>query len=143
LAAQYSPQSADLLREKLQSGDRFSPLEYQISGLAVYLQLIAYAVVSLSIVKKYRQNIKEVYSSIENINLSWINFVIFGFIAWKSFSLIETVIWFATGSSSVVFLYIIAEIIFLTFVCIMFLKGLKQPVIFMKGDEKNQLKRNS
>jgi AraC-like DNA-binding protein len=105
-----------------------------------YLQFFAYAVASLVVLSKYRHKIKEVYSAIENINLSWMNFVLFGFIGWKSLRLIGEILWYATGSDNVMYLYIVAEIVFLAFVSVMFLKGLKQPVIFT-GNEENQIKR--
>lgn len=136
----YHVGNAELLREKLQNGAQFTPLEDLLLSLAEYLQFFAYAVASLIVLKKYRQNIKEVYSFIEHINLSWLNFVVFGFTGWKSLRLIEEVLWIATGSYSVMYMYVVAEIVFLTFVCVMFLKGLKQPVIFAGYDE-NQFRR--
>lgn len=138
--AKYHVGNAELLREKLQNGAQFTPLEDLLLNLAEYLQFFGYAVASLIVLKKYRQNIKEVYSSIEHINLSWLNFVVFGFTGWKLLRLIEEVLWIATGSYSVMYLYVVAEIVFLTFVCVMFLKGLKQPVIFAGYDE-NQFRR--
>lgn len=137
---EYLPQNADLIREKLQTGARFTPIENLLLGLAEYVQFIVYAAASLVVLKKYRRNIKDIYSSIEYINMSWINFVVFGFAGWKSLRFIELVLWYATDSSSVMYLYIIAEIVFLAFVCVMFLKGIKQPVIFT-GYEENLLRK--
>lgn len=139
---QFNPATAELIRDRLQSGNRYTLLEDRLLSLAEYLQFFAYAAASLIVLKKYRQKIKEMFSSIENINLSWLNFVIYGFISWKSLRLIDEILWIATGESSVIMyvLYIFAEIAFLTFVCFMFLKGLKQLVIFVGVDE-NQLKR--
>lgn len=133
-------QSADALREILRDGSRFTSTENLVLSLVEYLQFFAYAVASLVVLSKYRHKIKEVYSAIENINLSWMNFVLFGFIGWKSLRLIGEILWYATGSDNVMYLYIVAEIVFLAFVSVMFLKGLKQPVIFT-GNEENQIKR--
>lgn len=138
---QFNPGTTELIRVRLQSGFRFTLLEDRLLSLAEYVQFFAYAAASLFVLKKYRQRIKEMYSSIENINLSWLNFVIYGFISWKSLRLIDEILWVATGESYVIMyvMYIFAEIAFLTFVCFMFLKGLKQPVIFIGVDE-NQLR---
>ncbi|MBN1270956.1 MAG: AraC family transcriptional regulator [Candidatus Aminicenantes bacterium] len=138
----YQLWNADLIREKLQTGTRFTPVGDQLLGLAEYLQFMVYTVASILILRKYRKKIKEVYSSIESINLSWLNFVVFGFPAWKSLCFINEIIWYATGRSGV-FLYVIyisAEGAFLTFVCIMFLKGIRQPVIF-SGQEEEQARK--
>jgi len=139
---QFNPGNAELIRDRLQSGNRYTLLENRLLSLAEYVQFFAYAAASLFVLKKYRQKIKEMFSSIENINLSWLNFVIYGFISWKSLRLVDEILWIATGESSVIMyvLYIFAEIAFLTFVCFMFLKGLRQPVIFVGVDE-NQFKR--
>jgi len=138
----FNPGTAELLRDRLMSGFPLTLLEDRLLGFTAYTQFFAYAAASIFVLKKYRQKIKEVYSSIESINLSWLNFVIYGFISWKSLRLIYEILWIATGESSIIMyvLYIFAEIAFLTFVCFMFLKGLKQPVIFAGVDE-NKLKR--
>lgn len=142
IIAEYHFQNVGLIRERLQDGALFTPIEDQLSGLAEYLQFMIYAVASLLILRNYRQNIKEVYSYIENINLSWLNFVVFGFIGWKLLRFIDEVLWLATGQSNLTLyiIYIVAELAFLTFVCIMFLKGLKQPVVFT-GNEVNQVRK--
>ena len=132
--------SADSLREILQTDSLFSLMESRIFDFFHYLQFFGYAVASLIILRNYRIKIKNVFSTIEHINLSWLNFVVFGFISWKLLRFLNYILWITTESSIVMYLYIVAEIIFLIFVSLMFLKGLRQPVI-LTGYEENQYKR--
>lgn len=132
--------TADALRDLLLADSPFNAIEIEIIIFSNYLQFFCYAVASLLVLKNYRKRIKNVFSTIENINLSWLNFVVFGFIGWKSLRFIEYVLWLLTQSSFVMYLYIAAEIMFLLFVSLMFLWGLRQPVI-LTGLEENQNRR--
>ncbi|GAH90171.1 unnamed protein product, partial [marine sediment metagenome] len=129
--------SADTLREILETGNRFTSSESDIFYILDNVQFYSYAIASLIILKKYRIEIKNVYSTIERINLSWLTFVILGLTGWKSLSLLNYILWLALTDYTGWILYIVAEVAFLTFISIMFLKGLKQPVIF-SGTNKNQ-----
>jgi len=131
---------ADRIRDILNAGNLFSSLEGWFFGILVYVQFFSYTIASLIIIKKYQVEIKNIYSTIELINLSWLNFVIFGFIGWKSLEIIEVVLLITGRNYSAIFFYILAEVVFLIFVSLMFLKGLKQPEIF-SGNNENQDKR--
>ncbi|MFB0518305.1 MAG: helix-turn-helix domain-containing protein [Acidobacteriota bacterium] len=132
--------SADTIREILQTGSRFNSFEHLLFDLFKNLQFFSYAIASLIVLKKYRIAIKNIYSTIEHINLSWLNFVLFGFIAWNSLRIFEYVLWIITENINVFILYIAAEVIFIVFVSLIFLKGLKQPEIF-SGYNEIRLKR--
>ena len=132
--------SADTIREILQTGSRFSSFEHLLFDFLKNLQFFGYAIASLIVLKKYRIEIKNIYSTIEHINLSWLNFVLFGFIGWKSLRVLEYVLWIITENINVFILYIAAEVIFIVFVSLIFLKGLKQPEIF-SGYNEIRLKR--
>ena len=129
--------SADTLREILETGNRFTSFESDIFYILDNVQFYSYAIALLIILKKYRIEIKNVYSTIEHINLSWLTFVVLGLTGWKTFRLLNYILWLALTDYSGWILYIVAEVAFLTFISIMFLKGLKQPVIF-SGTNKNQ-----
>lgn len=129
--------SADTLREILETGNRFTSFESDIFDILDNVQFFSYVIASLIILKKYRIEIKNVYSTIEHINLSWLTFVVLGLTGWKSLSLLNYILWLALTDYSGWILYIVAEVVFLTFISIMFLKGLKQPAIF-SGINKNQ-----
>ena len=132
--------SADRIRDILNAGNSFSSFEGWFFGILVYVQFFSYTIASLIIIKKYQVEIKNVYSTIEHINLSWLNFVIFGFIGWKSLEIIVFVLLITGKNYSAIFFYITAEVVFLIFVSLMFLKGLKQPEIF-SGNNENREKR--
>ena len=131
---------ADRIRDILNAGNLFSSLEAWFFGILVYVQFFSYTIASLIIIKKYQVEIKNIYSTIEHINLSWLNFVIFGFIGWKSLEIIVFVLLITGRNYSAIFFYIAAEVVFLIFVSLMFLKGLKQPEIF-SGNNENRNKR--
>lgn len=132
--------SAESLRQILQTDSLFSLMESRVFEFFHYVQSFGYAIASLIILRNYRIKIKNVFSTIEHINLSWLNFVVFGFISWKSLRFLNYILWITTESSIVMYLYIAAEIVFLIFVSLMFLKGLRQPMI-LTGYEENQYKR--
>ena len=127
--------SADTLREILRA-DSLLIFEWLDFDFLDYTQFFIYAAVSLVVLSQYRKEIKNVYSTIEHINLAWLNFVLFGFIGWKSLRFLALVLWLTIGNSNIgTFLYITAEAVFLIFVSLMFLKGIKQPAIFSGYNE--------
>ena len=131
----YISANPDFLRNYLQTGHLFNTVEEQLYDLLELIQFFFYVIVSLFVLKNYVTKIKDRFSSIERINLSWLKFVLIGFIIWKSLLLSNSILW--TNYHSVIpefvfiILYILAEIIFLVFLSIMFLRGLKQPVVFL------------
>jgi len=130
--------SADTLREILRADSPLIFFEWLGFDFLEYTQFFIYAIASLIVLKKYRTEIKNVYSTIEHINLVWLNFVLFGFIGWKSLRFLGLVLWLTIGDSDIgIFSYITAEVVFLIFVSLMFLKGVKQPAIF-SGYKENQ-----
>jgi len=134
--------SADTLRGILRADSLFIFFEWLVFDFLEYTQFFIYAIASLIILKKYRIEIKNVYSTIEHINLAWLNFVIFGFIGWKSFRFLGLVLWLTIGESHIgIFLYIMAEVVFLIFVSLMFLKGIKQPAIFSGYNENQSIRK--
>jgi len=131
----YLSANPDLLRGYLKTGHLFQIAEEQLYNLLELIQFFFYAIVSLFILRNYVGNIKDRFSSIERISLSWLKFVLIGFIIWKSMLLFNSILWtnFQNTIPEFIFiiLYISALVIFLIFLSIMFLKGLKQPVVFL------------
>jgi AraC-like DNA-binding protein len=131
----YISANPDLLRDYLQAGRLFNDTEDQFYTYLELTQFFFYAIVSLIVLKDYVKKLKNRFSSIERINLSWLKFVLIGFIIWKSLLLTESILWSAFYDEmpefTFIIMYISAEIIFLVFLSIMFLRGLKQPVIFL------------
>lgn len=135
IGIKFGTLSAGAIREMVQTSSLYTSLEDLVFDLVEYVQFFGYVVASLIILKKYRLRIKNLYSTIESINLSWLNFVLFGFIGWKSLEIIEFVLWNVTHYDYVFILYIIAEVVFLVFLALMVFKGFKHPEIFSVASE--------
>lgn len=120
--------SAETKRHLILEQAVFSPTAIQtITGLT-HLIILLYLIASLLVVLKYRSNIKNSFSTIGEINLSWMVFVLGGFSikwiadVWMYFNNIA-------GLQEETPLLISRLLLFL-FVNIMIYKGLKQPEIF-------------
>lgn len=137
----YHLHSAGTLRQMLQDGALFGNLEGLVYALLAFLQFLAYAAASFLVLKSFRRNLRDVYSSIERINLSWLNFVLTGLVAVRSLEMIELGLWLATGDMRVVVLYYLAQIVFIVFLALMFFKGLKQPEVFAGAEEVNHQRK--
>ncbi len=125
----YHINSADIKRELLLSGTVFS--SNMLSFLTLFLQvtIFLYIASAFRLVSKYSSALKNTYSKIDNIDLSWIYFVLFGFLAKWMFDN-----WYLTevkllGMTGMLPLYLSRIVLFL-FINIMIYKGLKYPVIF-------------
>ena len=132
---------SDIIRSYLQTGEIFEHYERRIYYLIEVIQYLCYFVASLIILKKYGKSIKNYYSSLERINLSWLKLVIFGFIIWKSLLLIDSFLWYnfqdLIPGYVYYILYISAELFFLLLLSTMFLKGIKQPEVFFINNQNN------
>ena len=123
----------NLARDLIDKREFLKGVDYNIIKFFEYVQFFYYTFLSLIVIKKYRLRIKNAFSSVEKINLSWLNFVIWGLISWKSIRLADYLLFVTIEdiSKSILYiLYITAEIAFLAFITLLFLKGLKQPMIF-------------
>jgi AraC-like DNA-binding protein len=71
--------SADTKRTLLDS-DTFQKTFRWYYLLIVHIYILGYNLLSLFILSNYRKKIKQEYSSIERINLSWLSFILYGFL---------------------------------------------------------------
>jgi AraC-like DNA-binding protein len=104
-------------------------------NIIVLSQILIYFVIDLNILKNYRREIRQQYSSVKNINLYWLSFIIYAFfIAW-----ISSVIVFVSRNyfwnilDTLVFLNFFAFFLFFNYI---FYKGLAHPEIFSGVEEK-------
>ena len=125
---------SDILSANVLQDAHFSTIEFSVLIFGAHLQFFSYLTVALFEVKSYREKIKELYSAVSKINLSWLLFVLLGFITWRSLKLVDYVFWLFGNVTASIALYIVAQVVFLVFVSLMVLKGLKQPVIFLGLD---------
>ena len=93
------------------------------------LLIISYIIASLNILRIYRAEIKKAFSSVSHINLSWLNFVLFGFALIYVHGFFNFIILMTTGTSITALHFLSLALMFI-FANIIVYKGLKQPEIF-------------
>ena len=133
--------SPEEIRTTITQNQLFNSIESRFYYLIEYVQFYSYTIASLIVIQKYRRNLKIIYSTIDLINLSWLSSVFYGFILWKSLRLTGTILMLKIGVSPVyITLYIITQLMFVTFLSAIFLKGLKHPKIFLSinGNQSNK-----
>lgn len=129
--------SAEIKRELLVADYIFNYYEALIIFGFLNLQILSYIIASLYILRGYRSEIRKVFSSTEQINLSWLNFLLFGFISIWLFDFSNFAFLMTTGTS-LLSLRILALICIFIFANIIVYRGLKQPEIFNGIEEKRR-----
>lgn len=127
--------SADIKRGFLTGAVPFPESFWAIFNLAVFVQLLSYFLVDLRILKHYRDEIRQQYSSVKEINLSWLSFILYAFIiAWLS-----SVVVFLSRNYFWKIYDDLQFVNFLAFFCFfnyIFYKGLSKPEIFSGIEER-------
>ncbi|PLX17596.1 MAG: hypothetical protein C0597_06945 [Marinilabiliales bacterium] len=124
-------------------------LDYDIIKFAEFFQFYIYAVLSIILIKKYRKRIKASFSTVDNIYLSWPYIVIWGLICWKTLRMTDYLLYVSIEEIDIKILYlfyIAGEIVFLIFISLLFLKGLKQPNVFfgiIEGTSKGKYEKTA
>ena len=95
-----------------------------------YFQFILYITAALILLSRYRQSIKQIFSNITRIKLSWLRLTLYGFICWKVCLTVYYIGWTTSGRTVFLVTYVVSEILLLLFLYVLFLKALGQPVIF-------------
>lgn len=106
-----------------------------VRSIIHFLQVAAYLFASLRILSHYRKEIKNVFSSLYNVNLSWLNFVIFGFIGIWAIDTVILIILLIIKVPSVL-LELISIILIFIYANIIVLRGLMKSEIFSGIEEK-------
>lgn len=135
----YHLHSAETKSMLIMQGAVFSPMASQVIMGMIHLLILFYIIPSFRVIKNYRSNIKNSFSSVEKINLSWMIFVLAGFsIKWSAD------VWlYLNGILGIPEEYplIISRLFLFLFVNIIIYKGLKQPEIFSGIVETQPLKK--
>lgn len=107
-------------------------LEYILSQLILHVQIAAYIVASFHTIYTYRKDIKEHYSSVEKINLSWLLLIIGAFtIMWLTDLVSFGIDILVDGSGVVNYYLVVASVtINLLFANYLVYKGMHQPDVF-------------
>jgi AraC-like DNA-binding protein len=94
----------------------------------LHFSIAAYMCASIFLLLKYRKNLKQHFSSHEDVSFSWLHIVLLGFIFIWLVDVVAFVV--ANISSQNLILYSIALVLTFIFANIIVYKGLKQPEIF-------------
>jgi AraC-like DNA-binding protein len=146
ILCRYHLHGAEVKRELLSSGPRHNPVlgvyEHVFYTLLGYVQFLVYAFASLVVLRRYHSEAKEYYSLAERINISWLMFVIWGFIGWRVLNMSQHVGWMMTKTNSVVLdIVILAATVILSTTVV--LKGLTQPEIFLNRTPRKKYEKSS
>ena len=131
ISFQYLLYSADFLRQEMSDGSLFHITESHIFNVSGDIQFFIYAIISLHVLHSYRKRLKDSYSTVHHIDLSWLRFVLYGFITWRSLGVLQNLLWLLIRNDCLILLYIASLIVFLFFISVMVFRGLKQPQIFL------------
>lgn len=99
------------------------------------IHVIIYVAASLIILSKYRAELKNTFSSIERVKLSWLYLVLIGFSAVRFFHLSKLTLSFLSDILRDIF-GLGMHLGTLVLAAIVVIKGLKQPDIFSDADER-------
>lgn len=110
----------------------FSATVSSLLLLGYYLQLIIYLILSLRILHRYQMRIRQVYSATEHINLSWLRFVLYGFLIIWIFDISMLIIKNMYSDWRIIYRYLeaISRTYTFSYILIFVFKGLKHPQIF-------------
>ena len=103
-------------------------------NVILFSQLLIYFLIDLRILNYYREEIRQQYSSVSSINLSWLNFILYAFIiAWlSSIVVFLSRNYFGSLYNQIQFVNFFAFFCFFNYI---FYKGLSQPEIFSGIEE--------
>jgi AraC-like DNA-binding protein len=134
----YHVYDAESKRRLLTAG-LFNPGFWNAYTAVYFAQVFGYLGASLVVLKKFTSGLKEYYSSIERINLSWLKTVLIGFLGVYGIVFLGDVHRILTGRYSGA-LDLAMNAAFLSFATALIFKGLKQPDGFGGLDEKPKVK---
>lgn len=106
-----------------------------ILNIASSLQFIFYFVYDILIIREYRKRIREEYSCVKNINLTWLNMILWGFIISCASGILFQLgrVFFEPVTNFLLFFNFFS---FFVYFNIIFFKGLTHPEIFTGIEEK-------
>lgn len=129
------PLSAEIKTELVLRGSKSLNWLFSICYIIAIIQFTAYFIANWIVLINYRKKIREQYSSVQNINLSWLNIVLWGFFISCCSTFLVNLIGNFLVSVYDVFLFLNFFSFFVYF-NIIFFKGLTQPEIFSGVEEK-------
>jgi AraC-like DNA-binding protein len=131
--------SASVKRDLFISHSIYSNLEILLRAVVLDLQNICYLIAALLLLFKYRKQIQILFSTVEKINLSWLQTVLYGYLLIYIIGMVKHKIFILSG----IYIDILGLMLifsFLIFATVIIFKGLQQPEVF-SGIEHNHNKR--
>lgn len=117
-------------------------LSYSIVTVGLHTQTLSYMILILVILARYRKKLKDYYSSVEKLNLSWLVIVVFAFITMWMTDLLSFILWSVDPGFSNYNPYLVLISLSINFVFANYIvyKGLTHPDLFIKGEEQEKYK---
>lgn len=109
---------------------------FQLSVMDIFLTIVVavqvgtYLVVILILLAKHKKRIKELFSSIEHINLLWLKYIVHFILLIYIFLIISHIYWFGGGSYGWFYTQRVYPVLVTIFIFAFGYKGLTQPEIF-------------
>jgi AraC-like DNA-binding protein len=134
----YHVHDAETKRKLLAAG-MYSPAFWNAYTLVYYAQVFGYLAASLAVLKKFTKGLKEYFSSIEKIDLSWLRTVLIGFLGVYGVVFLSDGYRIMTGRINAG-LDLVMNASFLAFAVLLMFEALKQQDAFEGLDEKPKSK---
>jgi AraC-like DNA-binding protein/Ca2+/Na+ antiporter len=108
------------------------PIENWSHNIILHIQILFYLIASAVVLTQYRKGLRDLYSSIEKIDLYWCNLLLAGFAAMWFLDLLDWLFYISQTSSQHVSYWMLISSLFinLIFTLIVTYKGLAQSGIF-------------
>ena len=137
----YHIHSAEVKRGIMMNGGVFTPKIWWYYYFFLNGYILVYTAAAIMHVWNYRRSLKNSYSSIESINLSWMSFILAGFLLkWSC----DVCFFIAGGSGKVASVaLIISRVSLYLFISLMIYKALKQPYLLLGKNYDGRLKKQS
>lgn len=134
----FNLQDASIKQELLTSEYVRNGYESIFISCSIYIHFIAYSIASLIVLRNYRLGLKKLYSSIENLRLSWLGFVTVGFIIVWAIGFVNFLL--HLNGIELFFPSFVFVLCVFAFANVIVFRGLKQPEIFSGIEEKPKYK---
>ncbi len=141
LTFKYHLFTADVKRDLLNSGNLFPPDFWNYFYGLLHIYIFIYTIASLHLISGYRLKIKNSFSALRSVNLSWMSFILYGFILKWIFD-----VWYYLSNAHPERAFVslvISRILLFIFINALIYKGLKSPVVFIGVTGESRCRKKS
>lgn len=124
IIVRYQVLSPEGMRQVVAAGGPFSRTESLAYNLVFFGQWLGYGWACFQLLHKHRDALKDCYSTVKPWDLGWLNFLLTAVLLTRCLEAVEYGLWAATGDTRVVVLYYAAQVLFLIFLTMLFLRAL-------------------